>query len=1749
MRLLSSLLLSIACLLGGVVPPAPAQAQGAPLEVTEFVASPLSSPQPYGTEQAGGNPDIALFWRFCGPGDPIQSIVPSPDTTLGEWLVTTDGPHTMRQPTTVVKIRGVRSAPGQEANGLWFGNPAVGAPTQFYLISRIAPAYMEDLVAPGAHAQISSDGVPLYGCNAQQSQSQLAEFKLELPPGFLGNPTALEACPTFLFIAAACPPGSILGHSVTETLIEGTSRFLRPARISTPVFNVQTLGLEPARLSTHQLPSEPAGPFPIKIDLRTDDDYGIDSALIDIPKNLGGPNAVITQIETVLCAQVPCAPTDPQNAGSVEPLDPATSRPFFRNPTSCKPATATLIARSWAPGGTSVSAESTFTPDNCEGVPFDPAVTVAPTDTSDAGARSGYRVSVEYPEYADDPIWRASVRGMDIAFPEGIALAPNVGADLHSCTLERFGVNAAHRQVNRLPHKCPDGSRIGQLQVTSPALNLPLTGEMFFGPAAGPGRPTAASPWTIFLLVEGAGLRIKLAGDLTISESGEPRITFTELPELPFTRLDLTTLGGPDAVLRNPLTCGTHEGSAELNGWNGKTSTSTPAVTTTGCTASVPLDSGSGGESPRHQTGRFNGSAVTEPFPNPSVIALGTSTVQLRTVDYAGVPVQQIFVQGDAVANSVTVDLAGDTYTVTDTTGVVAGPGCTTAGATAATCSAAGILEVVIDAGAGNDTVRGGPAEDTILGGAGADNLHGGPSGSDVILGGDGNDIINSGGGGIPILDDGTCGDRPIDTDEPRLTWCSDFVDAQGGFDTITYADRTGAVKVDRRPGRTSTDDDATSDGLESTERIIGGSGDDELVGGIGPDTLDGGPGSDYLCGGLGRDRVDYSSKSESVTVTLDGALPTDPDVLFEGVVGLGARQDCRLTIKQPPNGGVFHGFPCTSQPNAHVRFASCRVPGSDPPQPPPTTYDCQPNDGVEGENDCVGEDVEDIIGSPGDDLLFGNDPDPLYGQGPRVEPQGMNTLSGGGGDDLLDGGLGADVYEGGEGFDAVSYETRTEDVQASVDGAANDGSALDVNPKSNDSDQIEPDVEDLIGGAGDDTLRGSNASNVLLGGHGADFINGGGGADQLSGDEGPDRLEGGAGDDRLDGGADDDSLEGWDGHDTFSGGTGTDAGDYSEAKQPIHVNLSLTVPQLTVGAGTDTLVSVEDLRGSPQGDNLTGNDDPNRIDSGAGDDHIVVRGGGADAVTCGAGIDLADTDTSDQRATDCELRGRPETTIVGGPPVLTNDATPSFTFSSDKPGVTFVCRIDAGEEFECPANFTVEQALADGPHVLTVAAVDVDGKRDETPASRSFDVDATPPDTSLEPYPASTSDTTPTFNFSSEPEMIFECTLDGVPLPNCTSPLTVPSPLTDGDHSFVVGAVDAAGNEDPTPAAAQFKVDTVAPTSQGSLPAFTNMTQLAVAYSAADPAGSGVASVEIWVKPVGGSVFGLAATDTTPGTPQITITLGVDGVYDVYTRARDAAGNYETAPSTADAATVRDTVKPASSAVAPGLIDTNSFTVNYLATDSGAAGVEAVELWVNAPGTTGYGQVAVDSSLDTPSFDFVANSGNGTYRFYTRARDRAGNYEDSPSSPPDAATAVAQAATVPGPGSGTPAGAAVAPVVPQTVHPASPKVRGGNATAKVRVNRTGSIRLRGYAVDCPAGGPGCAISTSLKRKGVMLGRSRYKIAAGTNASVRVKLTSKGRRAIRRARRIRGVLTVTATKGVARTTKTIVVLVRGSRRT
>jgi glucose/arabinose dehydrogenase len=87
-------------------------------------------------------------------------------------------------------------------------------------------------------------------------------------------------------------------------------------------------------------------------------------------------------------------------------------------------------------------------------------------------------------------------------------------------------------------------------------------------------------------------------------------------------------------------------------------------------------------------------------------------------------------------------------------------------------------------------------------------------------------------------------------------------------------------------------------------------------------------------------------------------------------------------------------------------------------------------------------------------------------------------------------------------------------------------------------------------------------------------------------------------------------------------------------------------------------------------------------------------------------------------------------------------------------------------------------------------------------------DPDMTAPDTQITSGPTgSTTSTSATFAFASEPGASFECSLDGAEYGACTSPRSYDG-LAVGTHSFGVRARDGAANVDPTPATRSWTIE-----------------------------------------------------------------------------------------------------------------------------------------------------------------------------------------------------------------------------------------------------------------------------------------------------------------------------------------------------
>ena len=158
-----------------------------------------------------------------------------------------------------------------------------------------------------------------------------------------------------------------------------------------------------------------------------------------------------------------------------------------------------------------------------------------------------------------------------------------------------------------------------------------------------------------------------------------------------------------------------------------------------------------------------------------------------------------------------------------------------------------------------------------------------------------------------------------------------------------------------------------------------------------------------------------------------------------------------------------------------------------------------------------------------------------------------------------------------------------------------------------------------------------------------------------------------------------------------------------------------------------------------------------------------------------------------------------PDTQITSAPPARTASTGLNIAFTaSPAAGSSFECRLDAGTWSDCTTPYT--GTASEGPHTFAVRATN--GKPDLTPATTTWTVDLTPPDTVIRTGPTSpTSSSSATFAFTaSELPSTFECRLDGGAWAPCTSPYPVTN-IAPGQHRFEVRASDGAGWTDATPA------------------------------------------------------------------------------------------------------------------------------------------------------------------------------------------------------------------------------------------------------------------------------------------------------------------------------------------------------------
>jgi hypothetical protein len=397
------------------------------------------------------------------------------------------------------------------------------------------------------------------------ARGDLRDIHVTLPPGFIGDPTATVYCDPQAFsevvvdanlLVNGCPRGSVVG------LIDAVAE--NGTRLSSPVFNLTPPPGMPALLGLQ------VGGFSFYVETRLGP--GPDHPILADLSNL-------TEIERPIASRLTLWGTPGESnhdalrggeclANTGASLGICASglplKPFLRLPTSCESSLSTKMSfDTWDNPGLLLGATSVLpAPSGCAQLSFAPTITVRP-QVSVADSPTGVSVNLHIPQNEDpEQLASADLRNATVELPEGLTVNPASAGGLAACSPAQIDLNSTTSPG------CPDASKVGAVEVTTPLLDHVAKGSIYL---ASQNDNPFQSLLAIYLVVDDpqSGVVLKLAGEVKPDpQTGQLTTTFTNNPQVPFEDLHVEFFNGPHAPLRMPPTCGAYTTSTDLRPWS-----------------------------------------------------------------------------------------------------------------------------------------------------------------------------------------------------------------------------------------------------------------------------------------------------------------------------------------------------------------------------------------------------------------------------------------------------------------------------------------------------------------------------------------------------------------------------------------------------------------------------------------------------------------------------------------------------------------------------------------------------------------------------------------------------------------------------------------------------------------------------------------------------------------------------------------------------------------------------------------------------------------------------------------------------------------------------------------------------------------------------------------------------------------------------------------------------------------------------
>ena len=407
------------------------------------------------------------------------------------------------------------------------------------------------------------------------------EVEVGLPAGVIVNPNATKARCTEaeLDTTFLCPNASAVGIAAVKlAILFGTASGNAPVFNLVPAHGVPAeLGFEIAGIVVH-----------IVGNARTGSDYGLSAKASDILEKgalystaltlWGEPTAEIHDNERGRCVEI----------GGSCPVD-RTGTALLTLPSACpgKPLRATMRANSWEePTKLVEAAAESPAVTGCENLGFGPTLSVQPSEPASSATESPTGLDVDLKIPQEEGLERTEVLAKSdleeavVALPTGMTVSPSAANGLGVCSEAQIELTGPDAPT------CPDSSKLGTVEVTTPLLEQPLKGAVYLaqqGNLTDNGSNPFKSLFALYLVAEGSGALIKLPGKIELNgTTGQLTAKFGEdpatslstgtqqfLPQLPFSELKMHFFGGPRAPLVTPPSCGTYTTTSQLTPWDG----------------------------------------------------------------------------------------------------------------------------------------------------------------------------------------------------------------------------------------------------------------------------------------------------------------------------------------------------------------------------------------------------------------------------------------------------------------------------------------------------------------------------------------------------------------------------------------------------------------------------------------------------------------------------------------------------------------------------------------------------------------------------------------------------------------------------------------------------------------------------------------------------------------------------------------------------------------------------------------------------------------------------------------------------------------------------------------------------------------------------------------------------------------------------------------------------------------------------